>query len=670
MSALERKGIEMELSRRQTVTLVVILFGTFVTVLNQTLVTPALPSIMSEMSINAATGQWLTTGFTLVNAIMIPITAYLQDRFSVKKLFMFSMTVFVLGSLLCGWGPNFITLLSGRLVQAVGAGILMPMSMTVLLVTFPVSKRGSAMGLFGLVIACAPAIGPTVAGIMIDTVDWHVMFYVVTALAGVVAVLAAVLIEQQKPATSADSSLDPLSVVLSTLGFGGVLLGFSSFGSSGLSPVSIVSLAIGIVGVVWFFIRQTRLEKPMLRVEVLRNKRFLIATIIGMLVQASLLVAPVLMPIYVQDLMGYSATVSGLVIMPGAIIMAIVNPIAGKIFDKRGPRALSIIGMVTLTLTTFAFGILDLQSSIFIVTLLFTTRFFSMALVNMPITTWGMNALDTKLMNHATSINNTLRQVAGSIGTAFVVSIYTTMQQRIGGPNPPLEASMQAFNFSFVICGVLVAIGLVLTIVFVKGRPATIRDKDLDRDLVRDGENLGSQEILLSRIMKRDVFVLHGEDTVKDAMELFINEGISACPIVDKTKEPIGFISDGDILKKLARNTQSFLDPVALIATTVEDKQNYDEKLEELMGKPVLSVGKRNVISVNIHESIDEVCRVLAENHLKKVPVMDDGKICGIINRSDITRYSMEAYLEGRPNKAAYCEAGDGCDGIGAEEGS
>lgn len=655
----------MKLTRKQWMMLVVLVLGAFVTVLNQTLVTPALPSIMTEMNVDQSTAQWLTTGFTLVNAIMIPITAFLQDRFSTRKLFVFSMSLFAVGTLLAAVGLNFPVLLGGRLVQAAGAGILMPVTMTVLMLVFPVDRRGSAMGIFGLVIAFAPAIGPTVAGFVIDQADWHILFYLIFALSIVIIVPSLFLVDNKAPANKGDSVLDPLSLALSTLGFGLMLYGFSALGSAGFTLVPLLTTALGIVGVVWFFIRQTRLPRPMLRVDVLKNRRFLVGTIIGMLVQGALLAAGILMPIYVQSLHGLSATVSGLVLMPGAILMGIMNPLAGKWFDRHGPRRMAIVGMSLLTLTTFAFAILNLTSSIIYITIVYTVRMFSMSLVNMPITTWGMNALDTKFMNHGTSINNTLRQVAGSLGTALVVSIYTAAQVQIGGPNPPVEASMTAFNIAFMICTALVLIGAVLTIIFVKGKPGTIEATGAEGETVRERGVAGENKTLLERIMKRDVYVLRSDDTVQAAMQLFINEGISACPIVDHDDKPVGFISDGDILKNLARNSRSFMDPVALIAMTAQDKRGYDEKLEELMEKPVASIGTRNFLSVNVHESIDEVCRVLADNHLKKVPVMEDGKICGIINRSDITRYSMEAYLEGRPEDVVYCE-GDG-DGTKCE---
>lgn len=643
------------LSHKQRVTLIVVIIGTFVTVLNQTLITPALPSIMDEMGIDAATGQWLTTGFTLVNAIMIPITAYLQDRFSTKTLFVFSTSIFAVGTLFCAWGPGFAILLLGRLIQAAGAGILMPLSMTVLLVMFPIEKRGSAMGIFGLVIAFAPAIGPTVAGIMVDRFDWRIMFYGVTVLILAVVVIAAILMDKKPPLSKGDAAFDALSVVLSTLGFGGLLYGFSVIGSYGFDVVSGIVLVVGIVCVIWFFIRQTHLEVPMLRVQVLLNRRFLIATIIGMLVQGSLLAAGILMPIYIQNLLGCPAMASGLVLMPGAIIMGIMNPVAGKLFDKHGPRVLGIVGMALLFVTTIAFGFLTLETSIVFLAVIYALRMLAMTLVNMPITTWGMNALETKYMNHGTSVNNTLRQVAGSLGTAIVISA-SSITTNIASPNmDAAHANLAGINVAFLLSAVLVLIGFVLTIVFVKGKrgvseaaggakvsqTAAVAKTAHEKAASIEGEG----EKLLRKIMKTDVFELNSKDTVQDAMQLFIDKSISACPIVDDFGDPIGFISDGDILKMLAHQTKSFMDPIALIATSAREDTPYDEKLNEVMGLPVVAVGAKGIIGVSVHSDLSEVCRVLANNHLKKVPVLDDGKIVGVINRSDITQYSMQAYL-------------------------
>ena len=636
----------MKLTRKQWLMQSVLVFGSFITVLNQTVITPAIPSIMVEMSVDAATAQWLTTGFTLVNAIMIPITAYLQDRFSVRHLFIVSMSLFGLGSLMAGIATNFGILLGGRLVQAGGAGILMPMTMTVLMLTFPVDKRGSAMGVFGLVIAFAPAIGPTVAGFVIDTFDWHVMFFAVTALALIVVILSLFMMKNVAPANKGDAYLDGLSLTLSTLGFGLLLFGFSTVGSGGSLAIAITTIVIGGIGVIWFFRRQTQLEHPMLRVEVLKNRRFLIGTIIGMLVQGALLAAGILMPIYVQTLLGQPATVSGLVLMPGAILMGIMNPVAGKLFDKHGPRKLSIIGMVVLTLSTIAFATLTLETSLVFLTIIYALRMVSMTLVNMPITTWGMNALDNRLMNHGTSVNNTLRQVAGSLGTAIIVST-STITQNIATPTMgTTEATLLGINVAFGVCTLFCLVGAVLTITMVKETPQAKTVAAVDQQ---------AERTLLQTIMKTDVFTLPQTATVHDAMTLFVDNHISAAPIVNDKGEAVGFISDGDILKRLSPRSGSFIDPIVMIMSSVSDSRNYDERLEQLMEVNVCDIGARHPIGVSVDADLPEVCRVLSENHLKKVPVIDDGKIVGIINRSDITQYSMQAYLKGRPDEAVYC---------------
>lgn len=642
----------MGLSRKQIVMLAVLVFGTFVTVLNQTVVAPALPSVMAEMSVDASTAQWLTTGFTLVNAIMIPITAFLTDRFTTKRLFLVSMVIFTAGSALAGWGPSFAVLLLGRLVQAAGAGILMPLVMTVLMWTFPVDKRGTAMGLFGIVIAFGPAIGPTVAGVIIDRYTWHDMFYIITVLSAIV-VLIGVFVLQKGGDTNKDVTLDVPSVILSSVGFGGLLYGLSTIGSYGLRADAIAGTLVGVVALVFFFRRQLKMEHPMLQVRVLQNRKFLIATIIGMLVQGALLAAGILVPIYLQSLMGYSATVSGLVLLPGAIIMGAMGPIAGRLFDKHGPRVLSIIGMGVLTVTTFCFAFLGTETGLITLTLLYTVRLFSLSLVNMPITTWGMNALDNELVNHGTSVNNTFRQVAGSLGTAIIVSASTIATNATSRVMTPTQASIFGIDVAFALAGVLCLIGFIMVVALVKNKPG--ETAELDKDNAR--------RTVLESIMKRDVFTLPANATVAEAMQVLVDKHISAAPLVDEQGQAVGFVSDGDIMRYLSKRSTMMMDPVVMIMQTVDadgGNKDFARKLDELMTMPAKSIGAKGIIGVDVHADLPEVCRVLGENHLKKVPVLDEGQVVGVINRSDITHYSMEQYLAERGEEALAHDGGQG----------
>ena len=642
----------MGLSRKQIIMLAVLVFGTFVTVLNQTVVAPALPSVMAEMSVDASTAQWLTTGFTLVNAIMIPITAFLTDRFTTKRLFLVSMVIFTAGSALAGWGPNFAVLLLGRLVQAAGAGILMPLVMTVLMWTFPVDKRGTAMGLFGIVIAFGPAIGPTAAGIIIDRATWHDMFYIITALSAAVVVIGAFVL-QKGGDTNKDVTLDVPSVVLSSLGFGGLLYGLSTIGSYGLRVDAIAGTLVGVVALVFFFRRQLKMEKPMLQVRVLQNRKFLVATVIGMLVQGALLAAGILVPIYLQSLMGYSATVSGLVLLPGAIIMGAMGPIAGRLFDKHGPRVLALVGMGVLTLTTFCFCFLGPNMGLITLTVLYTVRLFSLSLVNMPITTWGMNALSNDLVNHGTSVNNTFRQVAGSLGTAIIVSASTIATNASAPAMGEQAASFFGIDVAFAVAGVLCLIGFVMVVALVKNRPGESAAKDPDN----------ARRTVLESIMKRDVFTLPSNATVAEAMKLLVDKHISAAPLVNAEGKAVGFVSDGDIMRYLSKRSTMMMDPVVMIMQTVDadgGNKDFARKLDELMGMQALSIGAKGIIGVAVHADLPEVCRVLGENHLKKVPVLDEGQVVGVINRSDITHYSMEQYLAERGDEALATGSGEG----------
>lgn len=622
------------ITHRQTVMIVLLLAGTFITVLNQTVVAPALPSIMNDMSINAATGQWLTTAFTLVNAIMIPVTAFLIDRFPIRNLFLFSMSVFALGSLCAAWGPNFSVLLAGRIVQAIGAGVLMPMVMTVLMLTFPIEKRGFAMGLFGIVMACGPAVGPTAAGIVIDLADWHIMFYVVTAAAAAVAIITPFTMDRVEP-KNPEAKIDIPSVILSTIGFGSLLYSFSVIGNSGFGLEFFISFTIGAVVVALFFRRQLRMEQPMLRVRVLKNRTFLIGTIIGMVVQAALLSVGILLPIYLQSLLGYSATESGLVILPGALLMGIMGPIAGRWFDRHGPRVLAITGTLLLTVGTVMLALLGPEVSLVYVAVVMAIRLFGMSLINMTLTTWAMNALSDDLINHGTSVNNTFRQVAGSLGTAILTSVFAMVSVALIPSEGPTLAGVHGIDVAFGVSALLCLIGFILVLIFVKdGRAET--EVDLSH---RDRS-------VLESIMKTDVFTVPSTSSVLDVMRVLVEKKISAAPVVDEEGRAVGFVSDGDIMRFLSKRSHLYTDPVVMIMQASNDDTSFDDKLAALMRMNVMDVATKGVIGVSLYAKLPEVCRVLGDNHLKKVPVLDKGKIVGVVNRSDVTLYSMQTYIK------------------------
>ena len=633
----------MGLSRENFIGLAVLTCGSFVTLLNQTLITPALSTIMVEFSIDTATVQWLVNGFTIVNAIMVPIAAHFIDNYSTRTLFTCAMVAFLTGSLLAAWGPSFGLLLVGRMFQAAGAGILMPMCLTELMTSFPVEHRGQAMGIFGLVNAVAPVAGPTLSGLVIDSANWHILFFIVSGLSlvGIIAGLIA-LKGGMKDKKDRKDRLDKLSLILSSLGLGALLYGFSVIGTEGFSLLVVGAVLLGIVILGFFVHRQLTMDKPMLKVGILKNKRFAISTILIVALQPGLMCGPVLIPIFIQTTLGYSATTSGLTMIPGAILMAILNPIVGRLFDKHGPRRLAIGGAAVFTAATIPMCFFNLDTPLWAVAGCMMLRNGAVALINMPISTWGMNALDDELMSHGSSISNATRMVAGALGTAIIVSVSTFVGNT--GTASGLEthaASALGFDVAFVFSSCFSMLLMILCIALVKNNSTHNVSAD-------EG---GKRRITLEQIMKRDVFTIADTATVAEAAAAFVEKDVSAVPVVNAQGKAVGFISDGDILRALSGNidNKDYIDPISLLirsSSSTAISTGFDERLNDLMEQPVTSIAHMGIICVDIHDRLSVVCRVLGENHLKKVPVLDDGVIVGIINRSDITKFAMSQYMK------------------------
>ncbi|PPA69805.1 DHA2 family efflux MFS transporter permease subunit [Jeotgalibacillus proteolyticus] len=444
--------------------LIVLISGAFAAILNQTLLATALPHIMVDLNLDANTAQWLQSIFMLVNGIMIPITAFLIERFTTRRLFLTAMGLFGIGTLICAVAPGFSVLMVGRVLQASGAGIIMPLMMTILFLIYPKEKRGAAMGMFGLVIAFAPAIGPTLSGWLVDQFPWRSLFYVILPIIFIDIIVAYFILrnitEQKFP------KVDALSIVLSTLGFGGLLYGFSTAGSSGWGSAEVLlSIFVGAITLTWFILRQLKLEQPILQFKVFQYKVFTITTILGMLIFIAMIGGAVILPLFMQSMLGFSALDSGLMLLPGALIMGIMSPITGKLFDKFGARWLSIVGMSILAVSTFMFTNLTVDTSFTYLAVVNAFRMFGMAMVMMPVTTAGLNQLPPGLIPHGTAMNNTMRQVAGAVGTALLVTIMTSSAI----PEQGAQGMVHGVNVSFIFAGASSVLGLFLAF-FIKSK--------------------------------------------------------------------------------------------------------------------------------------------------------------------------------------------------------
>ncbi|WP_042351380.1 DHA2 family efflux MFS transporter permease subunit [Bacillus massiliigorillae] len=405
--------------------LIVLIAGCFLSTLNQTLLNVALSSFMDVFDVTPATVQWVSTGFMLVNGVLVPITAFLMKRFTTRQLFISSMFFLLIGSVMCASAMNFSILLAGRMIQAAGAGIIMPLMMTVILYLYPVEKRGSVMGTIGFAIIFAPAIAPTLSGFMIEYVSWRWLFIAIIPF--VVIIIALAFKYLMNVAETSKAKLDILSVLLSTIGFGCILYGFSSAGSKGWdSTVVISTIAIGIIITALFCVRQIKAKEPLLNLSVFKYKVFTFTSIINILITMIMYADLILLPIYLQNGRGFTAFEAGLLLLPGAIVNAFLSPVAGKMFDKYGAKPLFITGLVFIIISMW--GTIDLTESTTYLYLVVRTIILRIGLscITMPLNTAALNALPRELGSHGSAVNNTVRQIAGAIGTAVVVTVFTT----------------------------------------------------------------------------------------------------------------------------------------------------------------------------------------------------------------------------------------------------
>ncbi|WP_225355714.1 MDR family MFS transporter [Limosilactobacillus mucosae] len=452
----------------------VMLIGSFCTVLNQTILATAFPTLMKAFDISTATVQWLTTGFMMVNGIMIPVSAYLSNKFNSKWLYISAMTIFELGTITAFAAPNFGTLLCGRLIQATGVGITMPLMQNIMLTIFLPEKRGAAMGINGLVIALAPALGPSLSGWVVDNYSWRVLFGMIIPIVAIV-IFASFFLMQNVIKTT-DPTLDWLSLLISTVGFGSVLYGFSSVGDKGWTDAIVWgTILIGVILITILIWRQNRLEHPFLNFKVFKTPEFALATLLSSVVMIAMVGVELVLPLYLQIVHGMSAFHSGLTLLFGAIMMGVMSPITGNLFDRYGARRLAMTGMFILTIGTLPFAFLTRETPILDVVFLYAVRMFGISMVMMPVTTSGMNALPFSMISHGTAVNNTIRQVASSMGSAILISVLTnvTNSQKpvhsllkaspLQYKSQMIDATLNGYHAAFGIAIAFAVIGLLAT---------------------------------------------------------------------------------------------------------------------------------------------------------------------------------------------------------------
>lgn len=496
------------LSHTALVSLIILTFITFVGNFTQLQLSSALPTIVKDFHISVTTGQWLTSVFQLVMGVMVPLTAYLTRRFTTRQIVITSMLVFTAGSLLAWLGPTFIIVLLGRILEAIGTGVMWPVLQITVFSIYPLSRRGLAMGTVGMAMSVAPAIGPVIGGWQTDANGWRSIFMTLSVI-GLVSVLLAFFGLHNFGANDRSTKADFFSVSLSVFGFGGLMFGCTNIEAHPfIHPLVWVPIVVGVAGIVWFVTRQIhmtavyeqwertqerpgtpgtaetaetaetrpsrRVPKPaLLNLGVLHNRSFTIGTICAALSFFAFSSIMVIIPLYIQNDRGYSATMSGLIMLPGAIGQCIAQFCGGRLLDRFGARPVALVGSSTLLIGTIMMSMIGTDTWIWWVSISQFIRQIGMGLVLMPITTWSLNCLARQEVSAGSAVTNTVRQIAGAIGAPVMVITMETLTRvfHSGGLDATL-ANIDGVKWTLRISACFVLAQLLLVIFGVRGKGA------------------------------------------------------------------------------------------------------------------------------------------------------------------------------------------------------
>ncbi|KNH17404.1 major facilitator transporter [Arthrobacter sp. ZBG10] len=445
----------------------------FVVILNETIMSVALPSLMIDLDIPTSTAQWLTTGFLLTMSVVIPMTGFILRRFTMRQVFGVAMTLFSLGTAIAAIAPGFGVLLLGRVVQASGTAIMIPLLMTTVLTLVPAVRRGRMMGVISIVIAVAPAIGPTVSGLILSTLSWRWMFIIVLPIA--VIALALGLWKISNLTETAKVRLDVFSVALSTFAFGGLIYGLSSLGESGEGGLAVpvwVPLAVGALALAGFIGRQIALQKhdhALLDLRTFKTRSFAVAAVMMSVSMMALFGSLIILPLYLQNVLRLGTLETGLLLLPGGVLMGVLSPIVGRLFDQFGPRPLVIPGAVIVSVALWGMATLLHEGTLIAwvigVHLLLNAGF---AIMFTPLLTSALGALNPSLYAHGSATTSTLQQLAGAAGTAlFVTVLSTSTEAGLAAGQTELSATAGGVQAAFLIGG-LISLAAIVASFFVR----------------------------------------------------------------------------------------------------------------------------------------------------------------------------------------------------------
>ncbi len=612
-------------TKKPILILMVAAFGAFLGTFNETFLNIALTPIMQDFNVGVSTVQWLTTAYMLGAAIMIPVASFLYRKFATRPLFLFTVGLLIVGSLVCAFAPSFPVMLAGRIIQSLGTGMLTPIGMNMVLSVVPKEKMGSYMGLMGAATTLGPSLSIIVAGILLNFSTWHILFFVFAALMVILFIMGAVIIGKDKKMEN--PHLDILSVILISLALIGILYGISTLFSGNIF-VALAAIVIGIICLIIFVKRQNKLEVPLTNFKPLKAKEFKVGLSLNLIAMFVLLSMNVIMPLFIQNAMGVSSLEASLTLFPSIIVSCILAPIAGKIYDKKGGKFIVPLGYLLVFVFILLLALTINLNSLLLIALLYIPVAGCMSLIIGPSQSFALGSLSKEENPHGVTLVTAGFQVAGCMGTSIFTGVYSLMTDlRINAGSNGYEAMEFAFIVTMAVAFVVALAGFILSL--------SIRKIENSKPVVTD--------MKLETIMKTDVYTVKEEDNLLTALTLITEKHISGVPVVNKKGALTGFISDGDIMRYLSKAHPLFVNAYSLALLGAEN--GFDDKLKDLMNIKVKDIAKKKVLTIDVNTNLEDVCRILESKHLKKAPVMKDGKMIGVINRSNITNYAINSYL-------------------------
>ena len=452
--------------------LVTMLVGTFVASVSQSMLTAALPAVMREFGVDATLGQLLTTSYIYTLGIVSAFSAFLVTRCNIRGLFLGALALFAAGCALAYAAASYPLLLAGRIVQACGTGVLMPLIQVVALEIYPKNQYGQALGLVGLVFGFAPVAGPTLSGVITDVLGWRTIFLLLGSIAVVSLLVGSFMVRDVGKHRKV--TLDVPSVMLYTFGLIVFMLGVTELEQFGpLDPRAIVPALAGSALVALFCVRQLRIERPYLKLALFGNRVYAAGVVLLVIAQIGMMSAALQVPLYLQEIHGFSATQSGLTLLPGALCLPLLNPFTGRLYDRFGGKAVGLVGFSLLAVGTGAFMFFSASTSHLLVTAMYTVRMAGVAFVLMPMTAYCMSDLPNSDIPQGTAIVNSLRQIGGSLGSSAMVAVVTYVTATTASTSAAAGTSMAGFSVSFGLQALFFAVSLLGTIVFVHGKRKT-----------------------------------------------------------------------------------------------------------------------------------------------------------------------------------------------------